>query len=404
MEDVFIGRQPIFDKQLKVAAYELLSRSNAEQNSAFIGEHNSNVATTRVILNALTEIGLDQLIGEHPAFINLTYDFLVSQHTIPDLRNQLVLEILEDVGVTQELLAAVKKLSDSGYMIALDDFSYNEVMLPLVNLADIVKLDVLQHDETSLRQHVARLANAKVKLLAEKVETPEQFALCAELGFDYFQGYFLCKPNIVQGQRAPSNRAALLHLLAQLQDPNVEISKLEELISQDVSLSYRLLRYINSAAFALRREVDSIRHAIIMLGMNTIRSLANLMLMSRVEDKPSELLTTAMVRAYMCEQLAQHFKGSDKDSLFTIGLLSVIDALLDQPMQQILSQLPLSNMIKDALLKQQGPLGEALQITLAFERGDWDEVHSHNIPNGVIQRAYLAAVQWSNTARQYVLN
>ncbi len=404
MENIFIGRQAIYDKQLKVSAYELLSRSNDEHNEAFVGEHNANHATTIVMLNALTEIGLEQLVGKHPAFINLTYDFLTGECKIPDLRNQLVLEILEDVEVTEELVISVKKLSDSGYIIALDDFIYHEKMLPLVEIADIIKIDILQLDEHGIRDHVTKLRQYDVRLLAEKVETQEEYELCKELGFDYFQGYFFCKPNIIKSQRAPANRITIVNLLAKLQDPNVQIEKLEELISQDLALSYRLLKYINSAAFALQREVNSIHHAIIMLGLNTIRSLANLMLMSNIDDKPQDILVLAIIRAHMCEELGAIVDKQMKETFFTAGLFSVIDALMDSSMEDVLSQLPLSPVLNDALLNHEGIIGAALTCCIAFERADWKNVQFAGLEQSIIQRAYFDAVIWSNNAMALVVN
>jgi len=404
MENIFIGRQAIYDKQLKVFAYELLSRSNAEHNEAFVGELNANHATTIVMLNALTEIGLHQIVGSHPAFINFTYDFLVGEYKIPELHNQIVLEILEDVKVTDELVTAVKKLSDNGYQIALDDFIYRDEMLPLIEIADIIKIDILQLDKLSLREHVKKLRQYDVLLLAEKVETQKQFELCTELGFDYFQGYFFCEPKIVEGQRAPSNRITIVNLLAQLQNPEVHIEKLEELISQDLALSFRLLKYINSAAFALQREVDSIHHAIVMLGLNTIRSLANLMLMSNIDDKPHELLIIAIIRARMCEELALNVDKKLKDTFFTAGLFSVIDALMDNSMEDVVAQLPLSVDLRDALLEQKGVIGEALKCCIAFERADWTAVQFQGLDAAVIQKAYFNAVIWSNDAMALVAN
>ena len=398
MENVFIGRQAIYDKQLNIYAYELLSRSNSKHNKAYVAEYNANHATTIVMLNALTEIGLQQLVGEQPAFINLTYDFLISDSTIPDLHNQFVLEILEDVEVTEELVAAVQKLSEKGYTIALDDFIFHEKMHPLIELADIIKIDILQLDEQGIREHVQILKSYDVQLLAEKVETQEEYELCKELGFDYYQGYFFCEPKIVESHRAPANRINIINLLAKLQDPEVNIEVLEALISEDLALSYRLLKYINSAAFALRREVDSIHHAIVMLGLNTIRSLANLMLMSNIDDKPISLLVIAIIRAHMCEQLAESIDTKMKNTYFTIGLFSVIDALMDSSMEDIVSQLPLTPEIKDALLEQKGTMGEALKCCIAFERADWKNVQFKNLDEHIIQKAYFDAIIWSNSA------
>ena len=398
MENVFIGRQTIYDKNLNVFGYELLSRSNAEHNKAFVGEHNANQATTLVMLNALTEIGLQQIVGDHPAFIKLTYDFLIGKCPIPDLHSHIVLEILEDVEVNDELVTAVKKLSDNGYKIALDDFIYHDKMLPLIEIADIIKIDILQLDEANLRELVKKLKQFNVELLAEKVETPEQYEVCKELGFNYFQGYFFCKPNIVESQRAPANRITIVNLLSKLQNPDVNIEELETLISEDLALSYRLLKYINSAAFSLRREVDSIHNAIVMLGLNTIRSLANLMLMSNIDDKPLSLLVIAITRAYMCQQLAIHIDKKMKESFFTTGLFSVIDVLMDSSMEDIVAQLPLTPELKDALLEQKGIMGEALKCCIAFERADWENVKFQNLDAHIIQKAYFDAVVWSNSA------
>jgi len=222
--------------------------------------------------------------------------------------------------------------------------------------------------------------------------------LCKELGFDYFQGYFFCKPKIVEGHRAPENRITIINLLAKLQDPEVRIEELEELISHDLALAYRLLKYINSAAFAMRREINSIHHAIVMLGLNTIRSLANLMLMSNINDKPPELLVLAIIRARMCEKLALHVNKKMKDTFFTAGLFSVIDALMDSTMEDVISQLPLSTELNDALLEQKGIIGEALKCSIAFERADWNNVQFQNLEAKVIQKSYFNAVIWSNEA------
>ncbi len=398
MDNVFIGRQAIYDKKLNVYAYELLSRSNAEQNHAFVNDDNASQATTEVILNALTEIGLPQLVGKHPAFINLTQDFLSGQTPIPDLQHQIIIEVLENITITPQLVESVKKLSASGYLIALDDFVYRPEIQPLLEIADIVKIDIREHSEHQLRQLLKQLKPYKIKLLAEKLETHAEYDFCCDLGFDYYQGYFLCEPNIVSTQRAPANRANIIHLLAQLQDPQVQIETLEALISQDLALSYRLLKYINSAAFALQREVDSIHHAIVMLGLNTIRSLANLMLLSNINDKPRDLLMIASTRARFCEQLGMHVDKHLRDTFFTAGLFSVIDALMDRNMHDIISELPLSTVLKEALLLQKGVLGEAVKCVIAFERAEWDKVSFSNLDKKTIQQIYFDAIIWSNQA------
>ncbi len=282
--DIFIGRQPIYDKNLNVYAYELLFRAGQQQNAANIVD--GDIATTNVVLNALTEIGMDKLVGEQLAFINLPRNFLLTlgDDPVPEIKHQIVLEILEDIAADDEVVAAVQDLSTNGYTIALDDFVYNASLQPLVDNANVIKIDLMALDEDSLSDHVSKLANGKRKLLAEKVETQEEFERCKQLGFDYFQGYFFCKPNIVKGQRAPANKLAVMKVLASLQSPDLDTKELTQTISQDVTLSYRLLRYINSAQFGLGKQIDSIKRAVVMLGRNTIRNLASLIALSQIDD------------------------------------------------------------------------------------------------------------------------
>lgn len=393
MKNSFITRQAIYDKNLSVYAYQLLSHNNAS-----VDEQNTNIETTNVILNALNDIGMPSLIGKHPAFINFAYDLLIDKKTLPSLSSQVVINISGNIQITEELISIVKKHAGNGNMIALSNVIDLEKFSPLVEIADVIKIDILQFDKNTLSDQVKKLQQYDVRLLAENIGTLEEHELCDELGFDYFHGSFLCLPSPTENQRAPANKLTIINLLDQLQDPNVQIEKLEELISQDLALSYRLLKYINSAAFSMQREVDSIHHAIVMLGLNTIRSLANLMLMSKFDNKPHDLLVIAIVRARMCEELASHLAPKVKDTFFTIGLFSVIDALMDDSIENIISPLPLSTMIKDALLKHEGLAGEALKCCIAFERADWENVYIENIDEMTIQNAYFNALIWSKEA------
>ena len=397
MDNAFIGRQPIYDTNLQVVAYELLSRSG-NGNAANIVD--GDQATTNVIINALTEIGMENLIGPHRAFINLTRNFILSmgEHPMPEIKDRVVLEILEDIEADAEVVTSVQKLASNGYSIALDDFIYRDDLQPLVSLADIIKIDLLALDEKQLRQHVRKLANGSRKLLAEKVETQQQFELCKELGFDYFQGYFFCKPNIVSGKRLPANKLAILQLLANLQDPDSDAEQLSKVIMQDVTMSFRVLRYINSAQFNLGKEVDSIKQTIMLLGRSTIQNLANLVAMSHIDDKPHELFVTAMLRAKMAELLAQANGIKQADSYFTTGLFSVIDAMMDQPMDSLMQTLPLSHEVKQALLQNSGDLGAAIACVKAYEQADWDNSQYNNLDAETIRNAYLEAITWTNSS------
>lgn len=395
MDNIYIARQPIYDAKLKVIAYELLFRSGETTNAAdFVS---GDDATTNVIVNSITEIGMDQLVGPHRAFINLTHNHILqmAEQPLPELKGRLVLEILEDIKAEDAIIEAVTKLSKDGFTIALDDFIYSESLQPLVELSDIIKIDLMALNDGELEAHVKQLSNGKRKLLAEKVETQEEFDRCKELGFDYYQGYFFSKPQIIKGKSLPANKVAILNLLAKLQDNESSNEELAEIISHDVTMSVRVLRYINSAQFGITREVDSIQHAIMMLGRTTIRNLATLVSMAQIENKPHELLIISMIRSKMAENIAMKVKAN-KDVCFTIGLFSIIDTLMDQDMEVIIKELPLTENIRSALISYEGELGKILRCVLAYEDGDWENAKFDKLTTNDIRYCYLDALNWSN--------
>ncbi|ALP51716.1 hypothetical protein Tel_00365 [Candidatus Tenderia electrophaga] len=399
MPELFVARQPIYNRTQHVYGYELLYRHGADEAQA-----EGDAATSQVILNAMTEIGLDSLVGARVACINLTRGFVVGQYSLPLPADRVVIEVLEDIAVDDELLAGVKHLVKQGYTIALDDFIYQESMLPLLALAHIVKLDVQAISEEELRAHVHALREyPHLKLLAEKIEIPEEYEVCRELGFDYFQGYFFSRPKIIRRTRLPSNQLALMQLLAEVQRPDTTIPKLETLITQDVGLSYKLLRYINSAFFAMPKSVDSIQRAVLLLGTKVIQKWATLLVLARVEDKPSELMVTAVVRAKMCEILAKAVNYEAEDTCFTVGLLSVLEALLDMPMEKVLGMLALSDEVNQALLRYEGTPGKLLQLALHYEYGEWDQLDYPELEEDVILDAYLQSIAWATEACRSLL-
>ena len=391
MQDVFIGRQPIYNQGLEVMAYELLFRSGDANHAAIL---DGDQATSQVILNTFTEFGLEQIVGEHLAFINLTRGFLLGRYPLPVFKDRVVLEILEDIEVDAEVVSAVHQLADSGFAIALDDFIYHPDLQPLVDVADYIKMDVLAMDRDTVREHVALLKQHDVRLLAEKVESAEDFEFCRELGFDFFQGYFFCRPNVIRGRRTPTNALAALDLLARLNEPEAGADDIEAFIVQDVALNYRLLRYINAAALDQAEPVDSVRGALETLGLETVRALANLVVLSRIEDKPPALLTTALVRARMCELLARRAGRDETSAYFTVGLFSVLDALLDTDLEQVLAALPLAEAWRAALLDHAGELGQVLDCVVAYDTGAWEQMRCA-LDIATVRETYLAAVSWS---------
>lgn len=397
MDDIYIARQPIYDAKLKVVAYELLFRSGKTINEADFLDGDS--ATTNVIINAITEIGMDQLVGPHRAFINLTRNHILqmAEQPMPELKNRLVLEILEDIEAEEVIVEAVSKLAKDGFTIALDDFIYSDSLQPLVDLSDIIKIDLMALNNEELEAHAIKLANGKRKLLAEKVETQEEFDRCKELGFDYYQGYFFSKPQIIKGKSLPANKMAIMKLLTKLQDTESSNDELAHIISQDITMSVRVLRYINSAQFGFSKEVESIQKAIMMLGRTTMRNLANLVAMSKIEDKPHELLIISMIRAKMAENIAQRVKA-DKEVCFTIGLFSIIDTLMNQDMELLIEGLPLSENIRAALIRHEGELGKILHCVLAYESGDWKNANYNKLSINEVRECYLDALTWASSS------
>ena len=396
MHNVFVGRQPIYDRRLAVVGYELLFRAGGLSETAEFADPDR--ASTQVILNTFLEIGLEQLVGDKPAFLNLTRGFLLGEYSFPFPRNRVVLEVLESIEVDDAVVAAVRDLTQRGYQIALDDFTYHPRLAPLVEMADIVKLDVLQCGRAELRDHVAELRRHDVRLLAEKIETQDMYEFCRAEGFDYFQGYFLCRPKTVGAQVVRAGRLASLRLLSRVQDPDIRLDELEGIIRQDVGLSFKLLRLVNSAFYTLPVQIQSIRQTLLLLGLQRIRAWASLLLLAGIEEKPHELMVTAMVRARMSERLGAARGEPDVDAYFTAGLFSTLDALMDMPMEEVLRELPLSGELAKGLLRGEGGIGEVLACVLAYERGDWERVVCPGVEQEGIAKAYLEAVRWATGA------
>ena len=391
---VLIGRQAIFDADLQVFGYELLYRSS-QMNAATFSD--GDAVTARVMLNAFLEIGLDQLVGPHLAFINLTTKFLCEQLCEDLPKDRVVLEVLEDIPMDETVLESLSRLSGLGYTLALDDFEYQESLRPMVERCQMVKLDISALGMDRFAEQIAFLRQFNVKLLAEKVETQEEFEFCKELRIDYYQGYFFCKPVIVEGTKIPPNQMAILTLLSKLQNPDADMGEIEEAIRQDVSLSYKVLRYVNSAFFALSKKVDSIRQATCMVGLSRLKTWATLLVMAGLNQKPLELLMMALVRGKMCEELALTLKVADPDEYFTVGLFSVLDALLDKPMEEVLALVELSQPMREALIQRSGPMGNVLGYVLAYESGDWEGIQSRSLQMDILRQSYFAALAFKDS-------
>jgi len=389
--EIFVARQPIFDTRGEVFAYELLYRNGHTMTAGVI---DGNAASSQVILNAFIDMDIEEITQSKPAFLNLTLDFLYGRLPLPLPPGELVLEVLEDIEVTDELVDALKELSGKGYTLALDDYAFDGDRASLIECVDIIKLELPAFEPDALREELERLKQYDVKLLAEKVETHEEYEMCRELGFHYFQGYYFSKPKVMSGQAIKPNRLPVLRALAILQDPNCNINELEKLISNDVSMSYKILRIINSALYSIPRAIDSVKQAITALGLKAIREWMVIITLTDVDDKPQELVTLCLQRARMMQLLADK-KGLNPDVGFTTGLFSSIDALMDQKMEDVLSELPLAEEVVSALLKNEGQLGTLLYAVIQFEKGDWDALDYDDKELELLQESYLQSLQWS---------
>lgn len=392
MSNVFVGRQPIYDRDMKVFAYEILYRSGQVGKANFV---DGDVATSQVLINAFLEIGLERLTDNMPAFFNLTRDFIV-KHDLPLPKDKVFLEVLENIDIDDEVVNAVKGLVDKGFRVALDDFVFEPKWEPLLRMADIIKVEVPAVDPAKARALVKQLRPYKAKLLAEKVETHDEFQLYRDLGFHLFQGYFFCKPNTIQSKTLNSNQMAVLRLMAELQSPNADVGALEKIIRNDPALSVKLLKYLNSPAFGLRRQVDSIRQAVTLLGLRTLRTWVTLLMMTGIKGKPDELPRTALQRARKCEVVAKALQRPEEDRYFMAGLLSTLDALMDATLETLLSELPLTQDVSDALLKQTGPMGEVLKAVIESERGEWENALALARNKFPINDLLLEATFWAD--------
>ena len=346
--DVYIGRQPIVDRALTLHAYELLFRKNSTQNSAAIIDQEQ--ATAQVIVNAFIDIGIQNLVGKHKAFINFSEHLLLKEDIRVLPRKHVVIEVLETVRPTPKIIDAIKKLKNFGYVIALDDFFFKDEYLTLVMLADLVKIDLLALTPQQLVSQLATIKriNPNVKLLAEKVETHEQYLYCKSIGFDFFQGYFFAKPQIVKGQRIPSSKLALLQLFANVYDPDIEFEKLANIVGRDVSLSLKLITFVRNYPGNENIQINSIKDAIMRLGLKNLQGWVSVLALAGIDDKPHELLMLALVRAKSLELWAEKGRKANKETYFMVGLFSCLDALMDKSMPEILDDMSIANEAKEA--------------------------------------------------------
>jgi EAL and modified HD-GYP domain-containing signal transduction protein len=405
----FLGRQPILDRNQSIAGYELLFRSS-DVSYADIDDY--SMASARVILNALTEFGIAEILGKHRGFFNVDTDMLMSDHIELLPREQVVIELLETIEVTESVINRCHDLKKKGFVLALDDNIYSPDSIPLYEIVDIVKVDILQIPLQELSGMVARLKNWPLTLLAEKVETAEQFSLCQELHFELYQGYYFARPSVIQQKRLDSSRITLMDLMNQIM-AEADIKAVEECFRKNPNLTYNLLRLVNSVAFGLREKIRSLRHALMVLGeKQLVRWIALALFTCKENDAAvSPMLEIAVMRGRLMELLIQSRKNSAgvddyPERAFITGILSLADVLFETTMEEILDHLNLTEDIRGALISREGSLGVLLKIVEKLERNDFGEVLQlmdiHDLTTEELLTAQMNSICWANSLCEFM--
>lgn len=395
MDQLFIGRQAIYDRANHLFGYELLYRADELNHASF---NEGRIASSHVILTAFLDMGLERLVGSNRAFINLTSEFLEGTIPLPVAPEQVVVEINDEIKPSDTVIGGLRHLVERGFTIALDDTLVNEANEPLLALAHIIKVDTLSHDYDGIRALYEKLRAYPVKLLAEKIESEEMLLFCQSLGFDYFQGFHLHRPQVIAGKQLPNNAMVIQLLLAKLQEPQVDLCELAQLIALDAALSYQLLRYLNCASYGNRQEIDSVAQAIRLLGITALHQWARLIELKQYSRaQPRELLLLGLVRARMCERLAQLSSDISSEQAFTVGQLSILEKLLQTPLDELLDDVPLSMPVKMAVLEWHGTLGELLALSTSVEKETGEHAGHRRLPETVVRQCYGDALQWATT-------
>lgn len=388
MENIMVGRQPILDKNENLFAYELLFRSS-KGNKIIDGEK----ATAEVIMNSLESIGLSNLTQNKPAFINFTSKMI--KNKISDIlsSDSIYIEILETVEVDEEIIKICKELKSQGFKIVLDDFEYKESLIELIKIADIIKIDFLNTTKRVRKETLYLIKskyNKKVKFLAEKIENHSHLKEAKRFDYDYYQGFYFTKPDIVSGKKVEPFKESYFKIIKELKKKNPDFKKIENYIKQDLSMSYSLLRLVNSAAYGY--DINSIRQGIVLLGIDKLKKWSLLYSFKSLNSsKPDILLITSLIRAYFAESLKKHF-DIDED-LFILGMFSLINAYLDRDLKEVLPQISMKNEFKEALISKEGKLGDILSIIEIYEKSKWQDLNDYSLDVKSVTEEYLEAIE-----------
>ena len=386
--DVFIARQPIFDRRMQIYGYELLYRHSSKNSFEFVDD---DVATAEVLYNAFFVVGIEDLTNGTRAFINFSKELIDSNVPLLLPKERIVVEVLERSTATQATVEACKKIRDMGYKLALDDFVSDDNNLPLIEMADIIKVEFSELDINMQRNLIKKYKN-RVLFLAEKIETREQYNLALELGYDLFQGFFFSKPSMIRSKEIVPTNAIMLNVINELSKPEPNYKVIAEYIGCDLALSYKLLKLVNSVYMGVGLKIKSIRQAIAFLGVNEMfQWISLIMLKDMLNDENAELIRQSIIRGNLMSSIAQEMgKGELSTEYFLTGLFSLLDVILNRDMESVISGLPLSDIVKDALLGQDNSIKEYLDCIIVHEKADWDTLEQMYPINVIGVKRYMS--------------
>ncbi|MBC8061167.1 MAG: HDOD domain-containing protein [Clostridiaceae bacterium] len=398
--ETFIARQPILNKHNKIFGFELLFR---DSNVNIYNYNDGDEATLEVLRNIYLNFGMNKIIGNKKAFVNFTGTLLKSEvfNLIPS--ETLVIEILENIEPEEDIIDACKILKQKGFMIALDDFVFHKKYEKLIEIADIIKIDFRKTKGIERRNIIRRIKLKNVKFLAEKVETMEEFTEAVSYGYSLFQGYYFSKPVMMSSRKIPENKMIYMKLFKELNGKDLNFDAIENLVKLDISISYKLLKLINSASFGLKNNIKSLRHALNLLGGQEIKIWVYFLIMKNISvSKPDILLQNSLIRAKFCELIAHKTSLVDiAENAYLMGMLSLIDIILDNPMDVLLEELMVPAEVGDALLDlKTNILWKILHIVRLYEVGDWNEVVRYSeefqLSEEFLSKAYIESCEWVN--------
>ncbi|WP_373019546.1 EAL and HDOD domain-containing protein [Thiomicrorhabdus sp.] len=367
--DIFIGRQPVIDRNRDLVAYELLFRGSDSHDSAKFDCPDR--ATESVISNALLGFGIDELVGPYKAYVNFPESFFHAEVEPPFNPNFIVIEVLENIRPTEEVIAGLKRLKSLGFQIALDDFVFKKEYVPFLKLADIIKIEANRLSIDKIPLLFSKIKNlTKAKLLAEKVETREIYQACMNAGCDLFQGYFFAKPDVLKGKKISVAKFNLLELLKGVSDPNISLEELETIVERDVGLSHKLLKMARQYRTSDMPEFSNIREVLMFFGLKRVQAWSTMISMECAGEVVPEIFVMALTRATFMREVAIRECLPFENTFYLAGLFSLLDVIMNQPLEQALSQLPLQQRIVDGLLEERGDYGRLLNIAKSFEQSE----------------------------------